>query len=316
MPISEWSITSIIGAASKCKASDDPNSLIVEFLDERLLFAVSRYEGNGKGDARLVLACLGFSSLASHRQGRNYSLRQTGSIEILTNSNERTQYSSALVLEVPASHPELFTTLVVELATRLSTGEEPAQCGDMVQAIAHSSSEPKETVNGALGLWGELVFMLTFGPSLELIDGWHVSKDQVYDFTWGNRVIDVKTTISQKRNHWLSDSQFNKNTSNTAYLASLLTQEDSAGIDVLSLGRQLERHIQLLGGSTTNFRRKFVDAITGMGVFALTRKWNLELGTSSLQFFALSSLPVPKVEPPFLGAKWLISFDGELPVEI
>lgn len=87
------------------------------------------------------------------------------------------------------------------------------------------------------GLWGELFLMRALGGPSRWIRYWHSTPLKRWDFSYGNRHIEVKASRGVAHAHTFAHRQLFYPSSEEVLIASILLQEDSSGI---SLGALLE----------------------------------------------------------------------------
>lgn len=80
-----------------------------------------------------------------------------------------------------------------------------------------------------LGFFGELVFIDTFSDKDALIEAWHPNPNDAFDFVYGNKNIEVKTTMKDQRKHSFSNAQLYSNPDRPVYVASILLSK--AGVE-------------------------------------------------------------------------------------
>lgn len=148
---------------------------------------------------------------------------------------------------------------------------------------------------GVVGLWGELLVVSMSRDPGRLVDAWHASIDDRFDFAEPGSRLEVKTTTRRERLHRFNLAQLRPVAATTVHLASVMTTETSAGVSVADLISDLE-------GSGLSADRQMkvheqVAATLGEDWLAETgRRFDANEATSSLR--VLDASVIPRVTDP------------------
>ncbi|UNC91286.1 PD-(D/E)XK motif protein [Candidatus Contubernalis alkaliaceticus] len=85
------------------------------------------------------------------------------------------------------------------------------------------------------GLWGELFVMYSMGKTKEMISYWHKESTRKFDFSSGNKRIEVKTTTGINRVHAFSHQQLYSNSGHEIAIASIMLRPEEAGLSLKGL---------------------------------------------------------------------------------
>jgi len=85
------------------------------------------------------------------------------------------------------------------------------------------------------GLWGELFVMRALGATKHLVQYWHKEVSRKFDFSYGSKRIEVKTTTGSNRIHAFSHQQLHSNSGNDIVIASMMLRPEEAGLSLREL---------------------------------------------------------------------------------
>jgi len=102
------------------------------------------------------------------------------------------------------------------------------------------NESPKKTIQG---LWAELFLISQSRKPGLLIESWHQSPQDKYDFCNGNERIEVKSTASERRCHHFSYSQLNPEIKLNLIVASVFVKRLASGLSVIELMDKIKNQI-------------------------------------------------------------------------
>ncbi len=102
------------------------------------------------------------------------------------------------------------------------------------------SFPPIKTIQG---LWSELLIIDQSSNPDYLIESWHNSKNDKFDFNDGKDKLEVKSTSKTRRIHTFSIEQLNTNKNSCLIIASIITIETGIGKNIFGLVEQIEKRI-------------------------------------------------------------------------
>ncbi len=182
---------------------------------------------------------------------------------------------------------------VVE-AIVVSLGTTPSQL-DVAHAIKNLTAlframaeKPRKSVQG---LWAELFVIAHAYDIATVVNAWHITPEDRYDFNAGNQRIEVKSTSARVRQHYFSLEQLCPPTDTTLLIASLFVEYAGAGTSVMELAEQIRSRI-----SNNPDLLLHVDRIISLTLGerwrdALEDRFDVELAKDSLSFFEASAIP-------------------------
>ncbi|WP_207797848.1 PD-(D/E)XK motif protein [Flavobacterium piscis] len=97
------------------------------------------------------------------------------------------------------------------------------------------SSITKPAVKSLQGLWGELLVIEKSLDPEYLINSWHISPFDKFDFNDGKDKLEIKSTTKSKRIHRFSIEQLNNNPSSNLLIGSVFVIETGMGISILNI---------------------------------------------------------------------------------
>jgi hypothetical protein len=97
------------------------------------------------------------------------------------------------------------------------------------------SSITKPPLKSIQGLWAELLVIEKANNPEYLINSWHISPLDKYDFNDGKDKLEVKSTTKSKRIHSFSIEQLNNNPGSDLLIASAFVIETGSGKSILNL---------------------------------------------------------------------------------
>jgi hypothetical protein len=173
-------------------------------------------------------------------------------------------------------------------------GEKPAP-GAVRAALNHVVRlfEPRPGRQGSvLGLWGELLTILTASDVQEMVEAWHVEIDDRFDFAAPRFRLEVKTTDSKRRVHDFTLDQLEPVGGARVRIASVMTTATSAGT---SLGDFVEELHPLLSGRmdlAMKVWRLLAETLGGDWMPSTTSaRWDRVQAEKSLRLFHAEDVP-------------------------
>lgn len=158
----------------------------------------------------------------------------------------------------------------------------------LVELFRVMSQPSKKSIQG---LWAELLLIAESTDPFMLIDCWHKTPEDLYDFNRGPLKIEVKSAGGSVRAHYFSFEQLHPPKGTRVLVASMLVNEASGGVNINELTNEvsarvstrpyiLERLVTTIGLSIGSSWRQTLD-------FRFDREYAIE----SLGFFDYASIP-------------------------
>jgi hypothetical protein len=168
-----------------------------------------------------------------------------------------------------------------------------------------------------IGLFGEMSFIFCSSDPNLMVNAWHSSPFSTYDFSLSNSRLEVKTSISPTRLHWLSSFQtIDSDLERLKYL-SIYAPEAADGLGILQLKKLLESRLLPENFLIFNDKLSFYDFTNSHLVF------DFSATRDSFKFIDAGKLPmISSSDPSIRQIRWQCSFanipelDSFLPWEI
>jgi len=167
------------------------------------------------------------------------------------------------------------------------------------------------TVDEQVGLFGELLVIALASHTDQAIDAWHESKYAAHDFSIGQKRLEVKSSTTPTRLHWISQAQVMPSGGEVVTFASLYVPPTTNGESVKDLAEEIAARASV---STRNtFARKF-EATCPTGPLI---EFDRSTSEQSLQLVPSRLVPRPFVaDPRITSVKWRVGLTAlGLPTE-
>lgn len=231
---------------------------------------------------------------------------------------ETGQFTIIRCVEADESLQSYFLRVLAALIE--SIGSSPSR-SDVSQAINKLlelfqalSAPPLKTVRG---LWAELFLIAQAGNPTMLLDAWHSTPNETYDFCKSTQRIEVKSTGTRIREHHFRLEQLQPPEGASVLIASVFVERAGAGVSLEEMQEKLRTRIT---SPELIFHLERVVGLTlgeNLGQ-ALDERFDWELAKDSLAFFNAQDIPSVSKELP-LGVSE-VHFKSDLthlvPIEI
>lgn len=140
---------------------------------------------------------------------------------------------------------------------------------------------PQKTTQG---LWTEILFIALSKHPDFFIETWHSVKTQIYDFSYQNEKIEVKSTQHDKREHFFSlDQLYPSENLNLVLVSYIVNKSDNYGKSINDLFRELETRISI---ENKNKLYKMIATTLGDNVYkAIDMKFDFKAARDSVTYF-------------------------------
>ena len=197
---------------------------------------------------------------------------------------------------------KLFVEAICAVVSECS-GSEPL---DLIDALIELFSRPESTRAKSLtGLWGELLFILSCESCDEAVLAWHSKPNQLRDFVFLERSVEVKTTASSERKHYFSLPQVTS-AHDGDLLCSIMVEATGSGMSLMDLATLVVERCS--DECRPIFWSKFMpiadDLLPDYGDY----RFELERALKSIQNFELIKLSHPVIHDSGQGAVHDVSF--------
>jgi hypothetical protein len=149
--------------------------------------------------------------------------------------------------------------------------------------------KPNKTLSefAVQGLWGELFYIYDSPNKVESLMAWHSSSNDLYDFSYSDSNVEIKTTLNKKRIHIFSFEQLTASTIKDSLISIKLVRTDT-GLNILDLAGMLD------SGLNQKLRGKLWEQITSIiGARILEAenyKYSINSASSSITRYGLSEI--------------------------
>ena len=157
----------------------------------------------------------------------------------------------------------------------------------LIELFSKFSKSPTKTIQG---LWAELFVIEQSKNPTYLIQAWHKSVTDRFDFNDGIDKIEVKSTSKNRRIHSFSIEQLHPNLNSKLIISSIIVVETGIGKNIFDLINLIENKVK---DRELQFRINEIIAQTlGNTLFkAFELYFDYQLATDSLQFYDCENIP-------------------------
>ena len=182
---------------------------------------------------------------------------------------------------------EVILLVIKKLPTIPTLQELKIEVEKLIELFSKFSKPPTKTVQG---LWGELFVIAQSKNPAYLIQAWHNSAADKFDFNDGIDKIEVKSTSKTKRIHHFSIEQLSPNPNSDLIIISVFVVETGVGESIFDLVKQIDDRIQ---DDDLSFRMNQVIVQTlGREVSkSFDMYFDFHLALDSIQFYESEDIP-------------------------
>lgn len=163
----------------------------------------------------------------------------------------------------------------------------------LIDALIDLFSRPRNSHATSLtGLWGELLFMLSFENCDQAVLAWHSEPNQIRDFVFPEKAVEVKTTTSGERKHYFSLSQLTSACSGDS-LCSIMIEQTDSGMSLMDLAILIDK--KCTSDIRPIFWSKFLPIADDLLPGYDDCRFEIERAFKSIRFFELGSLNRPVI---------------------
>ena len=159
------------------------------------------------------------------------------------------------------------------------------------------------------GVWGELFVIWQSADVGAAINAWHADRSGTFDFSNGRTKLEVKTSVTGRREHVFQLEQLRDSCENPCVVASILLQDDPEGESVADLVDAIAtrwRHAE----SRSQIESKVVSLLGEAAPRAQDVRYGLTGGFRALKFVRAEH--VPKVREPIPQGVSQVTFRSDL----
>ena len=140
------------------------------------------------------------------------------------------------------------------------------------------------------GLWAELFIITIAMNPVKMINDWHVSNSDLWDFHSADRIVEVKSTTGRSRIHFFQNDQLLLPTEiKESVVASLMLTRTDDGVNIWNLIQDINRRVDAEHSGKV---RKLVHDLLGTGI-AQSEKIKFDVGEAleGLRFYSIDAIP-------------------------
>ncbi|MCO7237919.1 PD-(D/E)XK motif protein [Aeromicrobium sp. CnD17-E] len=150
-------------------------------------------------------------------------------------STEKGEYGLVRLRLGEAEYLEPFLQVVANLVRVIGSSPGPGEVSIAMRRMVRLFDASPNPRGSVLGLWGELLTICESEAPAELVDAWHASVYDNFDFAASGSRLEVKTTTGTGRRHIFSLEQLLPVPGATVTIVSITTTETAAGTSVEDL---------------------------------------------------------------------------------
>ena len=147
------------------------------------------------------------------------------------------------------------------------------------------------------GLWAELFVIVQSRDPIRLVEAWHQTPEDRYDFSVGTQRIEVKSVLGRQRQHHFSFEQLHPPMGTTVLIASVFVERAGSGTSTEEL---VARLLEMLNDRPDLILQvEYIGGLTlGVDWYRATQdRFDYELANDSLRFYEASAVPSVTVCP-------------------
>ncbi len=136
---------------------------------------------------------------------------------------------------------EVVCILLEQLPDVPTHKELKTEINKLIELFSRFTRPPRKTIQG---LWAELFIIEQAKYPEYLIQAWHASPEDKFDFNDGRDKIEVKSTSQSRRIHNFALEQLNPNTTSNLLIASLFVVQTGRGKNIFDLQKSIYSRVQ------------------------------------------------------------------------
>lgn len=138
---------------------------------------------------------------------------------------------------------EVVCIVLEQLPENTSHKQLKAEIQKLIELFSRFNRPPRKTIQG---LWAELFIIERANNPEYLIQSWHSSSEDKFDFNDGQDKIEVKSTANVSRIHRFSLEQLNPNKNSNLLIASIFVVQTGKGKNIFELIDSIHQRVQNL----------------------------------------------------------------------
>lgn len=135
---------------------------------------------------------------------------------------------------------DVFCLILRNFSSNISGEQIKEEIQKFVRLFRLLSEPPKKSIQG---LWAEMLVILASSDPEYMVQSWHVSPADKYDFNDGINKLEVKSTKKTRRIHSFALEQLNPNENSKLAIASIFVVETGVGKSILDLRNMIAKKL-------------------------------------------------------------------------
>jgi hypothetical protein len=160
--------------------------------------------------------------------------------------------------------------------------------GALIELFRALELPPRKALQG---LWAELFVIAQATDAKALVQGWHVSPEEPYDFVAGVQRLEVKSTSGDERCHHFALDQLQPPAGTTTVIASVFVDAAGGGVSLGELVDRARMRVATEPELTIRLDQAVASSLGQNWRRGLGERFDLERAQESLAFFDTSGIP-------------------------
>lgn len=184
---------------------------------------------------------------------------------------------------------DVITLILSQINSFPSEKELYKEIKKVINLFSSLTLPPIKTIQG---LWAELLIIDKSKNPEVLINAWHVSPNDKYDFNDGSDKLEVKSTSTQKRVHSFSSDQLCSNFNSQLIIASIFVIQSGIGLSVLDLRDRIMTKVKDFA-TQIRFNEIILKTVGCQYTSLSEMMFDYQLASDSISYF--DSVNIPKI---------------------
>lgn len=157
-----------------------------------------------------------------------------------------------------------------------------------IKLFKNISDSPLKSIQG---LWAELFIISLAKDTKKYIDAWHITPEDKYDFNFGKKRIEVKSSSNRKREHYFSLGQIEEFDNTEILFCSLFVEKSPGGKSIEDLINEIKKKVK---GNFDCLEKLFFICYRVLGNSlddSFKIRFDTQIAKHSLKIYALEDVP-------------------------
>lgn len=226
-------------------------------------------------------------------------LRETGRFSIVRCATSDTQLQRHFL--------RMLVGVLGVLGQEPSPEEVSKAINNLVELFRVMVEPARKTVQG---FWAELLVIASSTEPILLLDAWHTTPHDVYDFNSGHQRLEVKSARGRQRQHHFALNQLTSPEGVRVMIASILVEPAGAGVSIADLLDEIRTRINVRPDLLIRLEQIVYATLGETWRRAFEMQFDRELAQQSLKFF--DAAKIPAVSPAFPASVSDVHFKSDL----